>query len=964
MFAQSNKITGVVLDFKTKTPIPGVSVVEKTTTNGMSTDIDGKFTITMNDKNGTLMFSFIGYETTELKPEGKTDLRIMLKESKKQLKEVVVLGYGTLKTKEAVVGSVEQVKADDLSKHSSAISVDQMLEGQVAGVRIESESGDPTSPLKVRIRGDKSIEGVGSGAFSASSEPLYILDGVPLYDALNPNINTGTEVVTNPLALINPEDIETITVLKDASAAAIYGANGANGVVILTTKKGAKGKTRVNLSHKLLISTPINKIELLDSKEYTELLNEYTGDNKEAPDFSTDWRDQTLQTAVSNQTNLSISGGDTRVTYRLSASYKDNETTSKGNDFETVTTRLNLNMKLYDNVDLEYNGGITSFETDKYNAFGTYLNRPTDPIYDENGDYHYLDGLGNPLQVMALNENTSKKFYSNNSLNLRVKINKNFKSTTRYGIDYTNKKNNVFESKDTPQGKKYGGRIREVRGTNRSWIASTQLDYTGKLGVDHSFAGTFGYQLKKDFTDRTTTTDTELVTDILHIPGQGSEGNQDISAFDSEDALRSYYARASYDYKKRYFFSANYRSDATSYFGGDKQVENFMSVGASWIISKEGFWKQNDIIHFLKLKLSYGKVGNSKVGGYSATGIYNYSLSSVYNNQIIAQPYTAPNEDLGWQKTNKLNVGLTMKMFKKLNLDIEYYNEKTIDGIMGMKVAPETGWNTINVNAAEKTNTGIEASLKLRNLILGPVRYTASFNIAHNTSKLDKLANNLDQIYSTTGLIVGESTDLMMGYKYAGVDPQTGAPQFMLKDGTITSDKALYGNTDQIQIIGHREPDFSGGFTNSFSYKNIDLSFLVSYEFGGDLRASGYVQSLEKGSGISAQNKSVNLLDRWQNPGDITDIPKLSSATAMPYQSSAYIFDKTNISLKSISLGYQLPKDIISRIKLNSASVGLQVSNIYTWYKDDSKSGRNGIAEYRYSFPQARTFAFNIKLGF
>lgn len=973
LFAQGLSVSGTIIGAGDRLPMPGVTVIEKGTANGAVSDMQGKFQIKLSKSDAILVFSFIGYETQEIPVKEKTVINVQIKETNQSLNEVVVLGYGSVKAREAVVGSVEQVKSDELLKHSNAQSIDQMLEGQVAGVQIESDSGDPTSPVKVRIRGNNSLPDLGSN-FTASSEPLYILDGVPLIDALNPNVNTGTETVINPLALINPEDIASVSILKDASAAAIYGANAANGVVIITTKKGSQGKTRVTLSHKILFDTPIDKIQYLNGEQYVELSEEFyrnSGYSEEsiaekvgATDVYTNWRDLTLQNAVSNASNLTISGGSDKSTFRLSLGYKQNETTTKGNDFESITSRLSLDNELAPGVTLSYTGGLTSFTADKYSAFATYSFKPNIPVYDENGDFTQMESYANPLADLAQNTNNSKKFYSNNSLTLKVKLSKNFSSSSMFGLDYTSTKNFTFYSKENGRGRKKGGYKNEVRRENLNWIANSQLEYNGTY-KRNTIGASAGIEVRHDQTNSTRASEENLISEKIIVLGMAPEDEDStVSGSESEDASRSYFGRINYDFAKKYFLSMSFRSDASSYFGGDQQVENFMSAGGSWIISKENFWIENDIVNFVKLKASYGKLGNAKVGSYSARGLYGYNTSSNYNGKLVATPYTAPNEDLGWQKSFKFNTGLSVKFLKHYDLDVEYYNNQTKDGIMTLNVVPETGWNGISVNTADLTNYGLEVTLKANNINLGKVKWTSNFNIGFNKNRLDKLNMYADRLVSSSaGLIVGKSTALIMGAKYAGVNPDNGNPQWFMQDGTITESTSDISGNDKKFVIGKSDPDFTGGFSNSFSYKGLSLSCMLSFEYGADKMMPYPARDMENIRTFHLYNKSVNLMDRWQKPGDITNIPRLDQNIAYNAYSDRFLFDQSNISLRSISLKYNFSKQICERIKLANASLGVNVTNVYTWYKDSGESGRNGLAEYRYPFPQSRTFAFQLSLG-
>lgn len=534
-----------------------------------------------------------------------------------------------------------------------------------------------------------------------------------------------------------------------------------------------------------------------------------------------------------------------------------------------------------------------------------------------------------------------------------------------FGLDYTSTKNYTFYSKENGRGRKKGGYLKEVRRENMNWIWYSQLEYNGSY-KQHSLGALAGVQLKHDETNSTTVTEENMLTEKIRIPGQAKEDDDStVKGYESEDASRSYYGRVNYDFSKKYFLSANYRSDASSYFGGDQQVENFASVGGSWIISKENFWIENNIINFVKLKASYGKLGNAKVGSYSARGLYSYNISSSYNGKLVAEPNVAPNEDLGWQKSFKFNTGLSVKFLNKFNLEAEYYNNKTKDGIMSLNVVPETGWNSISVNTADLTNSGFEFTLKANNINLGKVKWTSNFNIGFNKSRLDRLSMYSDRFISgSAGLIIGESTSLIMGNRYAGVNPNTGDPQWYLKDGTITDDYSLLSaNNQEKEIIGKSNPDFTGGFSNSLNYKGFNFSCMISFEYGADKMMPYPARDTENIKTLHLYNKSVNLMDRWQKPGDITNIPRLDQNISYNAYSDRFLFDQTNVSLRSVSVKYNLSKSICERIKLTNASIGVNVSNVYTWYKDSGESNRNGFAEYRYPFPQSRTFAFQLSLG-
>ena len=970
-------VTGTVKSAVDEETLPGATVLEEDTSNGVMTDIDGNFEITVASETSSLVFSFMGYESQTMEVGEERHFVVNLESEASLLDEVVVMGYGSVQSRETVVGSVEQVNMEDLSRISVATSADQMLEGQIAGVTVDSETGDPTAPVRVRIRGESSLPEIGASSFVASGEPLYVLDGVPLVDISDPNVTSGVgqaaETAVNPLTFVNPEDIETITVLKDASATAIYGANAANGVVLITTKQGERGDTRVSLSQRMLVEQPINLMQYLDTDEYVDVLSEYhmaNGMSREEAlnsisnqDVYTNWRDQTLQTAVSHRTHLSISGGTGATTYRISLGLQNNETTTKGNDFTNITSRFNVSTELFENVRLTYNGGISHFDRNTYSGFATYNFRPNIPLYDERGNYTLMDGIAHPLAEIEQNINNAERFYTNNSLELTAGITENLTWKGNFGLDYTNSKNFRYRSAENRSGLRDNGFIREQRRDQFNWTAYTQLDYGRDFNL-HRVSGTLGMQVREDNTTRTTVTDRDLISTIVILPGVGSDQRQDIASFENRDAMVSGYSRLNYEYDGRYFGSVNLRRDASSYFGGDHSVENFISGGASWNVSNEDFWPSNNAVNYLRIKTSFGKTGNARIGSYAARGLYNYSTSASYNGLVVVNPHTAPNPDLGWQASYKFNAGFSAHLFEKLRMEVEFYKNWNVDAIMSMDVTPETGWRSISVNAANMTNTGVEATIRGDNLSLGPVQWNPNFNIAFNRNELTKLANDQDIVLTNTGLIVGESTNLIMGFEYAGVNPDTGHPQWYLPDGSITESYSEARDIDNRVVIGKSNPDFSGGLTNGFQYRNFNLSVLLTYEYGADFYLPYAARHAENTNQLNLFNMSVNVLDRWQQPGDETDIPRISGSIPYDYYSSRWLFDRSNINLRSASLNYTLPRHISERVRARSISAGLTVSNLFVWYLEGSRDDRNSIAEYRYPMPQARTYALEFSINF
>ncbi|MBP8789950.1 MAG: SusC/RagA family TonB-linked outer membrane protein [Breznakibacter sp.] len=985
--AQTHIVTGVVSG-EDGFPLPGVSVFVKGTNIGISTNAEGQYSLRVPNKDAILVFTMIGYKVLEIPAGMKPVINATLSEENIQLKETVILGYGSTQTKERLVGSVEQVKADNIAINKSAESFDKMLEGLVAGVYIDQESGEPGSAAKVRIRGQGSLDQVLGNDIVASSEPLYILDGVPLMDASEPNATnisgsgSLSETRVSPLALINPDDIESITVLKDASAAAIYGANASNGVILITTKKGKRGDAKIAFNQSVGISQAINSIQYLNTDQYRELAIETlvnSGKSQEealrlaGPDnIFTDWQDLILRTGIDYKANLSISGGGENTTYRLSAGYNDSKAISEGNDLQRISTRLNMSSKLTEKLSLDYVIGFSTVKKNNFNAFSSLTYLPNLSPYNADGTFNNTDPFdkrANPLAALAQNENWSKTENVNGSAQLKYELLKGLSISNTFGVDYTFGQSYVFNSKENALGMNRNGYIREMRRKDRKWLNFTQADYSVTIAAIHSISALVGFQLDDTFSDDVRASESNLPIELNPSLGLAENEDSQVSQSKLDQGSVSVYSRVSYSYGNKYNLSLNFRRDASSIFGGDLQVANFMSAGASWVLSEENFLSGIEWIDLLKLKLSYGNTGNSRVGTYAARGLYRYNTVYSYNGQIGAVPSAAPNSNLTWEINKKLNVGLDFNTLRRFNVGIEFWQNNVEDAIMSVNTPYESGFASVSANAADIRNRGVDVSFTARVLRDSPLKWTSNFNIGFVKSKVLKLANGMDRIssstFNSTGLKVGRELGLIIGARVHGVNPETGIQQWLLADGSITEDAQLANRPENRVVIGKKNPDFQGGFTNNLTYNNLRFSFLITYEWGADLILP-YASSnaISDGRQILVNNQSVNQLDRWQKPGDVTDVPKLNLNNYPGKNNTRFMHDKSNVALKSVSLNYSLPKVICRRLHLGDVDFSANVANLFTWYREGNSSGKNGIAQYRYAFPLSRVYTFGLDLKF
>lgn len=591
-----------------------------------------------------------------------------------------------------------------------------------------------------------------------------------------------------------------------------------------------------------------------------------------------------------------------------------------------------------------------------YNADGTFNNNPP------------FDNIANPLAALAQNKNQKRDYYTNGSATLNYHFSKDLSIRSLFGVDYTNNRSYIFDSKKNAAGANSGGRVKDVYQMQFNWINSTSIEWNKQLAEKHNISALAGIELTDKKSNGLRAQENKLPIEKLPIIGIGPNENTSAYASESSEGTLSYFSRLGYSYGGKYNVSINARRDASSIFGGDVQAELFGSIGATWNISKEE-WFPKKYINYANVRASYGSTGNSRIGSYSARGTYNYSGSYFYNGMGGSRPSTAPNPGLGWEKNYKLNLGADFSILKsKVNISVDYYRNNIYDAIQSLNIPLESGFSSVSANTSDMVNKGIELTIRTRNFDK-EFKWRTNFNISSNSNKITRLSNNLDKLppnsYSFTGLKVGKDVSGIYTARYAGVDPQTGTTLWYLKDGSITNDAKLGNSIENRVYVGKASPDFFGGFTNDFEYKRVTLTIATTFNIGGHKAIPyNYLYMNSDGRQILLQNQSINQLNRWTTPGQITDVPKLSTDNYVGYGSTRYLYDLTNVCLKTISLSYRVPSEIAKKVLLENASFNFQISNLGYWYKDKKGGSGNGIAEYRYSFPEARQITFGLDLKF
>ncbi len=974
-------ISGRVTDGTGETLI-GVSVLENGTGNGTVTDTDGRFNLRVSGSKSVLTVSYVGMEKREVAVSNRTDLKITLQESAALLDQVMVTAYRGAQDVKDLVGSYASIDETELLADRPVESVDKLLEGRIAGVQVQITTGEPGLPVKVQVRGQGSLPSTGS-QITASTQPLFVLDGVPLYDITESNTNQGifSDALSqrlNPLAFLNPDDIESITVLKDASATALYGADAANGVVLITTKKGNASSERISVSFNQGYAETINEIKFLNSAQYVELARETlfnTGRNpaEAGPsDVSTDWRDLVQRTARNSDLDISMAGGTKAgMGYRISGSYNENQSIHVGNGIRQGNFGINLTVPLIERMTLDTRVSLAYQRREGLGTFDAFSFPPNLPVYRADGSFNndgFFAQRGNPVAVLEQNENFHTSYSINSKLGINYQALPSLRLRVLGGVDRVDAEQFQYLSALNGTGATAGGRLRNSTRDNLQWVANAQAIWSPVINsTDHHPSLLLGGELNGQVTKQTSARGTNFPFDDLRRLAFLSSDRTQVGESTFERNKASLYGELAYDYDYRYYLKFNARRDASSIFGGDQQANLFYAVGASWNLSEEQFWQDATPlgIGYAKLRVSYGVTGNSRLGVYTAAGLYQFGTSGNYGGQLPLTASSPVNQELSWEIQQQTNVGLDLGFSPEspFTVTLEYYYNLTTDALRSVDIPYENGFATLLTNAADLYNKGYEATIRYDRPGERRFDWMTSFNFAINKNRLTKIA--LEDA-PTSGdnlraLVIGQDVNTLYGIPSAGVNPENGQQLFRLIDGTITSDAAQARNLENYVPLGASNPDFFGGWHNRFSYGNLSLTAQINYSYGSTESIDPL--TFQDGRQILFNNQSVNQLDRWQQPGDITDTPRPRIDNPFVSRSSRYFFDVNYLQLSNISLAYKF--DPAGRMPLGTRSLSFfaMVNNVGYLYDEKRRKDRNGVAEYRFRFPEQRAYVFGCKLG-
>jgi TonB-linked SusC/RagA family outer membrane protein len=975
-YAQDRTISGTVSSTDGSI-LPGVSVLVKGTTLGTVTDQEGKYSISVPSDATTLVFSFIGYVTSEVNINGRTTVDASLSDDIKQLSEVVVVGYGT-QLKQELTGNIAKVSSADLTNVPVA-TLESAIQGRASGVYINQGSGKLGAGMSIRIRGASSV--------SASNQPLYVVDGI-IVNSTDPGL--ANEEPLNPIADINPNDIQSIEILKDAAAAAIYGSRASNGVVIVTTKKGSAGKTKVNIGYYAGVSTPTRKRDFLNAEQYRELFtaaaenmgynveDEFAGESGTgdwANNYDTNWSDEAFQTGAINQYDASISGGDNKTKFFVSLNYNQQKGIIVGNEFSRASGRINIDHSISSKISVGTNISLVRSVNKRVsddNAFSNpvQLNAlpPIHPKYDPTtGKLNTATLYYNALLNDKYGFNEGKTYRSISNIYLDWKITPDLVFRTEHGVDFLNLQEEIYLGKETedggPTGYGYNNQFTSINYTTNNTLSySKTFNEVHKLQLLAGFSYQAGFLTNAVVEGRGFPNDEfKKIASAARITSGSSTGNKYL--------FNSYFFRGNYSYAGKYLLGATVRTDGSSRFGKDYQYGVFPSVSAGWILSQEGFLADNDVVSFMKLRASYGLTGNAEIGNFASRGLYQ---SGNYGDEAGIIPQSLPNESLRWEKTAQYDIGIDFGLFNdRISGEIDYYVKETTDLLLDVPLPAANGYTIITKNTGKLTNKGVEFVLNTQNLI-GDFKWSSSFNIARNVNKVTDMdgaviiggSRFLGQIRENQPMAV------FYGAKYAGVDPANGdALYYLNSEGDETTNDI--GEAEE-QVVGNPNPKFFGGLDNKFSYKGFDFSVLTQFVYGNDIyNVAGFFQSV---NGDYFDNQTTDQLKYWKQPGDITDIPqpRLYEGNGAS-KSSRWVQDGSFLRIKLVTFGYTLPQSLLSKTFLTSARVYMTASNLFTFtgydgYDPEVNTTYVGLSNVTlghdfYTPPLPKTITFGVTLG-
>lgn len=1001
-FAQNVTVKGKVTDNATGEPVPFASIQVKGTMTGAATDAAGIYSIDVS-KNATLVFSSIGYSNQEVDVNGRGIIDILLVPDAESLDETIVVAYGTAR-KSSFTGSASKVNGEVIASASSE-SIDKALAGKVAGVRMSTDNGDPGSAASIQIRG--------VGSISASTQPLYVIDGVIIDPSTEGDLFVGYKS-TAVLNTINPDDIESLSVLKDAAAASLYGSRAANGVIVITTKKGRAGKTTITYNGEVGMTQIANMkaFEIMDGPTFMQWVADsydgyfqmngfpsyaayvgYPGTSvdcmKEEGWFydptgntSTKWQNEVFQNAFTMNHQLGIGGGNDNTRFYGSLGYTKNHGVVLGSDFERFSGRINIDHKVGKWLDISVRQMISYSKTNGYadqsdqeqgwgNASPTssiFQQDPTAPVKDENGEW--LNGtswsgtVDNPHLAF---EDNSYEYYKTNTARSLTNIDLQFNFTSwlklknTFGYDWADSRQYMWWGPTSVDGSSLNGLKEEYDLQSKTLTNSTILHFDNQIGL-HSISAMAGFEYSHHYGDYINASANNYPTPKL--PALSVGALYGVGGSSSVSTMLSILASANYNFDNKYYIAATIRRDGSSRLGPDSRWANFWSVSGAWRLSREDFI-DSGLLNDFKLKASYGTNGNLPGSYYAFKGLY--SMGSAYGGQSAIYWASPDNNSLGWEKSNNFNVGFEWNMYDRVQLDVEYFNKYTSSLLFSRPASIVTGFSSYTANIGNLRNRGVEVELTSYNFKRKNFTWTTNLNFTFLKNRIMSLPDGEDILSGDGNLYLmreGESMYTFYLPTYLGVNRETGLGEFLInpdKPATpdnITNEYSKAGSTIQGKAI----PDITGGLTNTFRIKNLDVSFLISYQFGGSLFDYMEYFTVSDGMRMGSFNQLAKAADYWTESNRDATYPRVIYSN--PYRSdrwsSRHIKSTDNIRMREVTIGYTIPfKKAIESLRLYVKAT----NPVMIWSATPDVDPDVPINGYRtVDVPATRSFVFGVNL--
>ncbi|WP_051291050.1 SusC/RagA family TonB-linked outer membrane protein [Pedobacter glucosidilyticus] len=1022
---QSKQVTGKVIEEGSNSPLPGVNITIKGTSNGAVTDVSGNYSIKVPQKSDiVLQFKYLGFTTEEIALGSQTVLNVKLKQSTGTLEEVVVIGYGQVQRRD-LTGSVSSVNITDLQKAPVGSAI-EALAGRVAGVQVSSESGQPGAGFNIIIRGASSL--------TQDNSPLYVIDGFPTEDA-----NAG---------ILNPAEIESMEVLKDASATAIYGARGANGVILITTKRAKIGAPTISYTGYYGAQEVIKSIDVLSPYEFVRMeaerdpvriLTSYFNDGKTLEDYrnipGTNWEDLLLRTAPMQDHSILVSSGTKTTKYTLSGNLFKQDGIIVNSSFDRKQGRFNIDQTINNKLNIGGNALYSSSRTSGnnpvnlgsggasnsamsglfYSVWGYFPISPSgvsledelvDPNIDPITDYRINPVLSTKNELRELLDN---RLVINGFL--EYALNKNLKFRASGGINQNNSERSAFNNSLTRGGSPFS--LNKVNGSisfnrTQSLLNENLLTYNKKINKDHVINIVGGVTFQQNTFKSNGLSANLLPNEILGLEGLGQGNPLPVTAVKSEWSMISYLSRFNYNYKSKYLLTASFRADGSSKFREGSQWGYFPSGAFAWRIINEAFMKEQNLLSDAKIRIGYGVTGNNRVTDYASYSGLNFDLSGAYYsfNNVLAQgayPSTIANPDLRWESTAQSNLGLDLGVFnQRLTLIIDYYKKVTSDLLLNASLPLSTGYTNSFKNIGKTSNEGLEFSFNSININHKNFGWTSSFNISFNRNKVLQLTENQESITNNIQVDVAyrnlplyltkinQPLGQMYGFIWDGLYQMedfnvSSNGAISLKDEVSTNGNARANirpgdikykdlNRDGVvndldrTVIGRGYPLHIGGLANNFRYKKFDLNLFLQWSYGNDIINANriFMESGER-SGV---NQFATFANRWTPDNTNTDIPRLRGQGPAAY-SSRVVEDGSFLRLKTVALGYTLPDVVTKKLKIKSARIYTSAQNLLTFTKYSGYDPEVAVLYtpltpgYDFSaYPRPRTFVlgFNVSL--